>query len=287
MIAAVKAKTSRFAIAATLMLMACLTPAQSANKFLLQGIQDYRNGDFSAAAGNLGAAMSTDFNNAMLHYYMGNCCVHLKQMESAVREFRIAYALDPTGQVGKFAKQALDYLDVDAQGQGLAKKAAPSSYEPKLDPAMEKALATLDKQGQGNSPYGKHKPASQLPWWMQQKQGNDVPPELSKYLDGLRHQYETNQGGGYYRNARPQSEAQKSADNLKRLLQEAPKDGRHHLSPHGTNLYTRNYTHSQSEHKTEPAKPNTVPPTVPPPTTSPASTATPPVVPGSGTVSKP
>lgn len=276
-----KAKIERFARAATLLLFASMAPVLAANKFLLQGIQDYRNGDFSAAAGNLGAAMSTDFNNAMLHYYMGNCCVHLKQMESAVREFRIAYALDPSGQVGKFAKQALDYLDVDAQGQGLAKKAARSAYEPKLDPAMEKALATLDKQGQGNSAYGKNKAGSQLPWWMQQKHGNDVPPELSKYLDGLRQQYETNQSGGYYRNPRPQSEVQKSAENLKRLLQETPKDGRHHLSPHGTNLYTRNYTHSQSEQKPEQAKPNAVPPTSTPPTTPPASTAIPPVVPGS------
>ncbi|MBA3859740.1 MAG: hypothetical protein C0507_22765 [Cyanobacteria bacterium PR.3.49] len=270
-----KANTKRFAVAWTLMLFASLAPADAANKFLLQGIQDYRNGDFSAAAGNLGAAMSTDFNNAMLHYYMGNCCVHLKQMESAVREFRIAYALDPTGQVGKFAKQALDYLDVDAQGHGLSKKAAPSSFEPKMDPAMEKALATLDKQSQGNSPYAKHKAASQLPWWMQQKHGNDVPPELSRYLDGLRQQYEGNQGG-YYRTQRPTSETQKSAENLKKLLQEAPKDGRHHLSPHGTNLYTRNYTHSQSEQKPEPAKPNPAQPAV-----------TPPVVPTPGTVSKP
>jgi len=246
---ATRAKTKRFAIIAMLTLCASLPSAQAANKFLLQGIQEYRNGDFKAAAGNLGAAMSTDFNNAMLHYYMGNCCVHLKQMESAVREFRIAYALDPSGQVGRYAKQALDYLDVDAQGQGLAKKAAPSSFEPKMDPAMEKALATLDKQAQGNSPHSRHRSqqASQLPWWMQQKQNNDVPQELSRYLDGLRQQYEHNQSGGYYRHPRPSSESQKSAENLKNLLQERPKDGKHHLSPHGTNLYTRNYTSGETK----------------------------------------
>jgi tetratricopeptide (TPR) repeat protein len=276
-----KAKTRRIAIAWTLLLFAALAPAHAANKFLLQGIQDYRNGDFNAAAGNLGAAMSTDFNNAMLHYYMGNCCVHLKQMESAVREFRIAYALDPTGQVGKFAKQALDYLDVDAQGQGLTKKAAPSSYVPKMDPAMERALAALDKQAQTNSPYGKPKAASQMPWWMQQKHGNDVPPELSRYLDGLRQQYEGNYGG-YYRNSRPPSEVQKSAENLKKLLQETPKDGKHHLSPHGTNLYTRNYTHSQSEPKPESAKPSVTPA----PTPKAVPLATPAALPETKTESK-
>jgi hypothetical protein len=232
--------------------------AFSANKHLLQGIQDYRDGDFTAAAGNLGAAMPTEFNNPMLHYYMGNCCVHLKQMETAVREFRIAYALDPAGQVGKFAKQALDYLDVDAQGQGLTKK-APQHVEPKLDPAMERALATLDKQSNASARYKpKQDTSSQAPWWMQKK--SDVPPELARYLDGLRQQYETNQPGAFQK-YRPPTEIQKSADNLKSLLQEKPKEGKHHLNPVGTNLYTRNYIQPTTEHKpaVEPVKPGAVP----------------------------
>ncbi len=234
-------------------------PAMSVNKFLLQGIQDYRDGDFNAAAGNLGAAMSTDFNNATLHYYMGNCCVHLKQMESAVREFRIAFALDPTGQVGRFAKQALDYLDVDAQGQGLTKKAT-SQVEPKMDPQMERALATLDKQGSAGQRKSAPPAGGQMPWWMQQKKG-DVPPELSRYLDGLRQQYESNQPGAYQKYTPRPTELQKSADNLKSLLQEKTKDGKHHLSPVGTNLYTRNYVQPAGEQKptVAPAVPGAVP----------------------------
>ncbi len=248
------------ALTASILLAGCfISPAYSANKHLLQGIQDYRDGDFATAAGNLGAAMPTEFNNPMLHYYMGNCCVHLKQMETAVREFRIAYALDPTGQVGKFAKQALDYLDVDAHGQALTKKAQ-QRIEPKLDPAMERALATLDKQTANGNPYSRLKPKQdQAPWWMHQK-SNDVPPELAKYLDSLRQQYETNQPSGLQRYTRPPTEMQKSADNLKSLLQEKPKDGKHHLSPHGTNLYTRNYNQPVAEQKpVEPPKPGAVP----------------------------
>lgn len=260
----VRPKKATVALIAGCLLFAAsgLAPALAVNKFLLQGIQDYRNGDFAAAAGNLGAAMPTEFNNPTLHYYMGNCCVHLKQMESAVREFRITYALDPSGQVGKFAKQALDYLDVDAQGQGLTRK-APEQAAPRLDPAMERALATLDKQGgQGQSNAGKRLAGGNVPWWMAQKKG-EVPPELAKYLDGLSRQYENNQGsggfGGYYK--RPPTEIQKSADNLKSLLQEKHKDGKHHLSPVGTNLYTRNYSHTPSEQKPapEPQIPTAVP----------------------------
>lgn len=254
-------KTGRATRAAAILLSGCVLIAVSSfnaafatNKFLLQGIQDYRNGDFASAAGNLGAAMPTEFNNPTLHYYMGNCCVHLKQMESAVREFRITFALDPTGQVGKFAKQALDYLDVDAQGQGLTRK-APEQAAPRLDPVMEKALATLDRQSNAGQNTGKRQPGGNLPWWMGQKKG-EVPPELARYLDGLSKQYESNQS--FYR--RPPTEVQKSAENLKSLLQEKHKDGKHHLSPVGTNLYTRNYSQTQSEQKQpEPQIPTAVP----------------------------
>jgi hypothetical protein len=255
-------KNILLALSASMFLVVyCSSAALSVNKHLLQGIQDYRDGDFTTAAGNLGAAMSTEFNNPMLHYYMGNCCVHLKQMETAVREFRIAYALDPAGQVGKFAKQALDYLDVDAQGQGLTKKASPQHVEPRMDPAMERALAALDKQSGTNPKYRpRQENTSQLPWWMQQKK-NDVPPELSRYLDSLRQQYEGNQPGANQRFIRQPTEMQKSAENLKNLLQEKTKEGKHHLSPHGTNLYTRNYSQPTSEHKPvdPPPKPGAVP----------------------------
>lgn len=249
-------RINKSAIVAALLVGLTSSAAFAVNKHLLQGIQDYHDGDFNAAAGNLGAAMSTEFNNPTLHYYMGNCCVHLKQMESAVREFRIAYALDPTGQVGKFAKQALDYLDVDARGQGLAKKAAPVT--PRMDPAMERALATLDKQSSQNSAgsrYRGRETSSQQPWWMQQKKGNDIPPELSKYLDSLRQQYEQNQPGSTPRYRAP-NEMQRSADNLKTLLQEKP-NGKHHLSPIGTNLYTRNYTQPTTSEKEQQVKQKT------------------------------
>jgi len=255
-------RRTRAGKAAAILLATCflysvsgLTPTLATNKFLLQGIQDYRNGDFATAAGNLGAAMPTEFNSPILHYYMGNCCVHLKQMESAVREFRISYALDPTGQVGKFAKQALDYLDVDAQGQGMTRRAQREAA-PRLDPAMEKALATLDRQGEQGQAGGKRNAGGNLPWWMNSKKG-DVPPELARYLDGLSKQYESNQG--YYR--RQPTEMQKSAENLKSLLQEKHRDGKHHLSPVGTNLYTRNYSQTTNEQK--PLPESSVPSVVP------------------------
>src|SRR5262249_42714207 len=61
----------------------------------------------------LGAALNSDFNNPVLHYYMANSFLHLKQTEAAIREFRIAYALEPNKEVGKFSKDALATLGVD------------------------------------------------------------------------------------------------------------------------------------------------------------------------------
>jgi hypothetical protein len=78
-----------------------------------QGIKDFNAGDYENAVGHLGAALSTDFNDARLHYYLGSSYVHLKQSESATREFRIAYALEPTTEVGKFAHKALVALGVE------------------------------------------------------------------------------------------------------------------------------------------------------------------------------
>lgn len=226
--------------------------AQALNPHMRQGIVDYQNGDFLSAAGNLGAALPTDFNNATLHYYMANCYVHLKHMPDAVREFRIAYALDPTGQVGKFSKSALDFLDVEAIGSGLKKKQSVASIEPALDPAMERALAQLDKQSnttakQPHSRFGGIKSAADTePWWMKSQKGTEVHPQLSKYLDSLRKQYESAPGGG---GSKQPTEAQKSAENLKGLLQEKHREGKTRLDPNGTNLYTRNYKHAQTETK--------------------------------------
>lgn len=228
----------------------CHLSAEALNPHIRQGIIDYQNGEYSTAAGNLGAALPTDFNNATLHYYMANCYVHLKHMPDAVREFRIAYALDPTGQVGKFSKTALDFLDVDAVGSGLKKKQSVTAVQPVLDPAMERALAQLDKQTntskQSYSKYGGYKSVvDDEPWWMKpQKKGPDTHPQLSKYLDSLRKQFETAPGGG---GPKAQTEAQKSAENLKGLLQEKHREGKTRLDPHGTNLYTRNYKHAQTE----------------------------------------
>lgn len=87
-----------------------------ANDFMKEGMAEYAAGNYGDASGHFGGALSTDFNNATLHYYLGSCYAHMKQKEAAVREFRIAYALEPDKEVGRYAKQALELYGFEAAG---------------------------------------------------------------------------------------------------------------------------------------------------------------------------
>jgi tetratricopeptide (TPR) repeat protein len=90
------------------------TQCYAANPAMKQGIAEYRSGNYSSAAEHLSAALATEFNDPTIHYYLGNCYMYLKQLESATREYRIAYALQPDGEIARYAKQALARLGVDA-----------------------------------------------------------------------------------------------------------------------------------------------------------------------------
>ena len=79
-----------------------------------EGIKEYTAGKYSDAISHLGSALNSEFNNAKLHYYMGSCYLKLNEKDAAVREFRIAYALEPTGTPGKYAKQALESMNIDS-----------------------------------------------------------------------------------------------------------------------------------------------------------------------------
>ena len=98
--------------------------AESNTALMKEAVADYRAGHFADAAGNFYATLTKEFNNPMVHYYMASCYVHLEDSESAVREFRIAYALAPNTDIGYYSKTALKYFVFNADGTiaGAAKK---------------------------------------------------------------------------------------------------------------------------------------------------------------------
>ncbi len=229
--------------------------------FLKQGIAEFNAGNYTDASGHLGAALSTDFNNSVLHYYLGNCYVHMKQREAAIREFRIAYALDPDKDVGKYAKQALAGLNVD----GPAPTA--TSPNPNADAAakaaVDKLLDLKSKPGGWIPTGGAGLPMPSTGPLPPLQPGQKVeigrggrlfeptptptpptppatnPNDVAKQqLEALRKLYE---GNRYVPTTRTSQEIQKTADNLRELMTQQSKPGSHHLVPAGTNLYIRNY----------------------------------------------
>jgi hypothetical protein len=113
--------------------------ASLAENFLKEGMAEFAAGNYSDASGHFGGALTTDFNNATLHYYLGTCYAHMKQKEAAIREFRIAYALDPEKEVGQYAKQAL--VIYGAEGLPTGPQLAPPMLEPQLGVASGLAHA--------------------------------------------------------------------------------------------------------------------------------------------------
>ena len=80
------------------------------------GIVKYKEKNYSEAAGYFGMALQAEFNNPSLHYHLANCMVHMRQKDVAIREYRIAYALYPTGTIAKYSQMCLAKFGIDATG---------------------------------------------------------------------------------------------------------------------------------------------------------------------------
>src|ERR1700761_5215761 len=91
-----------------------IAPASIADgkKLIEEGIAKYRAGDYSEAAGLLGAALSTEFGNPILHYYLADSYLKQNDKENAIKENQIALALQPKGQVGDYCRKALLALGI-------------------------------------------------------------------------------------------------------------------------------------------------------------------------------
>jgi tetratricopeptide (TPR) repeat protein len=232
---------------------ACAARAES--PFLKQGIEDYNAGDYQSAISHFGAALASDFNNAVLHYYMASSFVHMKLKDDAIREFRIAYALQPDAEVGKFSKQALGYLGVETDSPKPDKPAPPPPHivtpEERTASALQmqadqlKAVRTglgqqfandIARRGDDTVRRTGNDILNNLPY---RRYGTpQMPADAQRQLDLLRGMFNT-QKANALRNGQVEAEAiQRSAENLQYLLNQ--KSG-HHLDPVGTNLYIRNY----------------------------------------------
>ena len=132
----------------------------------------YRHRMWADAAEDFGAALPSEFNNPLLHYYYANCMVHLKHKEAAIREYRIAYALQPVGTIGQYCKLCLDKFGIDAEGK---KSSSPKTAQAKTE---------IKKPGQEilEPPSGSELAALKV----YPKDGSDIALEREKSVQNLK-----------------------------------------------------------------------------------------------------
>ncbi len=268
------------ALAATLLVG--MPAAVADGDTMKQGFADYNAGHYSEAMDHLQGALTSEFNNAKLHYYLANTYIHLNLKDAGIREFRIAYALEPDKEVGKLAHQALLYLGAESdKSKDVAKEAerkAPS------DPLLDKITATLQQQAESAKSSSRagddaiardiaRRTSEQLDRAKSDMQRDNsyyrrgrliqlpLPDDALRQLDSLKQIYDANKNAYNDGSARHSDELQKSADNLTGLLNDKTKGAAPHLVPAGTNLYIRNYNSGTSPSPSAP------------PTTAPASSA--------------
>ncbi len=254
-------------IAIMSVLFACTQQARAESPLLKQGIEDYNNGDYANAVGHLGQSLSQEFGNPVMHYYMGNAYVHLRERDAAIREFRIAFALDPKSKVGELAKKALHYMRVDDEtsSRPIEKpRVLPQMSQPPVDRHLDKAVNSLQDQanrmknqhtrdaqmraddigryGQGAYQRAKSEIDDNLTYYRRGRMYKlPMPADASALLDRLQQMYGSQKATSLNDGLKRAEEIQNSAENLNSLLHDNSKKSGPRLVPAGTNLYIRNY----------------------------------------------
>jgi hypothetical protein len=256
--------------------------AQAENPALREAIKKYNAGDYLTAAGLLGQAESADFNDPKLHYYLANTFYRLNEREAALREYRIAYALQPTGEVGSLSKRALSALDPDSDKPILQATDNALGKKPQ-DPLLQQASAYLRQQTDGLKSAGLEASQAQANGLgrlsdaqseiLKRDSQNLIDDILRNYrrptrsqldevkagsaaqAEKMRQSYETQKVNAFANGQKRSSLLDESATNLQQLMDEPGKPGKVRVDPAGTNLYVRNYQKVQ-ETGSKPAQAN-------------------------------
>ncbi|MGD9684953.1 MAG: hypothetical protein AB7W16_27620 [Candidatus Obscuribacterales bacterium] len=241
---------------------ACSARAEEED-YLKSGIKLYNQGNYQEAIGHLGLARAKEFNNAVLHYYMANAFSQMGKKLDAVREFRIAYALDPESEVGKFSKQALQALGAEKEEEEAPPSPPVRQGPPEksvADQLRDKTLSSLRDQASDASSIhrelGREQAASTA------RSANDIisrkrsammadmlnsgrrpglTREAREYLSQLEGMFNKSRQGNIESSNRRARSVEESSRNLQNLINESSGRGGHRLIPAGTNLYVRNY----------------------------------------------
>jgi tetratricopeptide (TPR) repeat protein len=222
-----------------------------------EGLENFQARRYHAALDCFEKAASSEPGNARIHFYLGRTLEYLKEPEEAKEAYTNAVRLNPFGNDGRKARQAL--LD-------MAGKMALKDHPPPLDPPKIVAQSVAQINNQSNDLKSRYNTYGNT--WANQRlrAGDMMVSQLGYSAPRLRGRYRSsdydaevsnwnNIQTSFHRNdsmaqamryralaARAAAETQLSATNLKRLLAERPRQGQPHLRALGTSLYVRNYS---------------------------------------------
>ena len=74
-------------------------PVLASDPKLDQGIREYNAGHYSEAVSLFNVAQTSEFNNPVLHYYLANALAKINMTKDAIKEYKVAMALQPEGQL--------------------------------------------------------------------------------------------------------------------------------------------------------------------------------------------
>ena len=253
-------------VGGTLFMSADFAYATSDKELVKQGIKAFNNGEYRKTIQLMGGALSSEFNNPVVHYYLANAYAETGKTEAAIREYRIAHALGPDTDAGKFSKLALEKLTGDFQKEKPEPsivKAPPAPPPSRREQELNRTLNSLDKQA--STAGSSHSMQSQQRADSYSRLADDVVnktrlemlkdmagrtrnPRLTRdhmrQLEQLREAYNKRQANQLSSGNRQVSEIHRTSENLKNLLQDESGQKGHHLQSRGTNLYVRNYGES-------------------------------------------
>jgi tetratricopeptide (TPR) repeat protein len=151
------------------LLQVCPASATIAYTPLEEGIRQFQARRYSLALGPLERAVSKAPHNAMCRYYLAGCYVHLSRHEDAMKEYDMAYRLDPFGPVSGYCRRALiGYGRSIPDEPELAALGKPAVHSPKrhkdviqhnAPEHLDKAITTIRRQADFEK--GRHKSASE------------------------------------------------------------------------------------------------------------------------------
>jgi tetratricopeptide (TPR) repeat protein len=254
-------------------------PVSAQNPYMEQALAAYNSGDFNTTLHYLNTAANSEFNNPLFHYYLADTLVHLGRHEEALKEYRIAYTLNPSSSVANYCKLALSRYGTGTEPQIWHEKGEAKNSGP--DAQLVQSVSVIHKQTEDSKNImiqGAHDRSTnalrstdeniKTSQRQTQQMINDLqaqslsldPGSARRAAASINAQSEEQQKGltNLKRNTdRIASESMKdavqrslyveqSATNLEQMMVAPHKAGDVVLDKNGTNLYVRNYSSSIS-----------------------------------------